>query len=194
MEKVSMRNCEITIRYKNGAFVYKDENGNDGNQEAHLVAADTIRWKLVGYGAKVSIDFNSGDPFTPPTQKFTAATGQWTNTGTFNNSHHKLYKYVVTAYDAQGSVLHSEDPQVEFDDGSDNQPPPLQSSSFPDPDKVAQAAEGAWEKLFDKLRTVQSAKSTTGIRFYPHGINNIQVTVGFSGVTITVQVSGPDHE
>ena len=44
-------------------------------------------------------------------------------------------------------------------------------------------------KLFDKLKTVKN-ESDTDIKFYPQGINDIEVTVGFSGVTLTVKVSG----
>jgi len=63
---------------------------------------------------------------------------------------------------------------------------------LPSPDAIAAAAEQAWEKVFDKLSAVKTTEGASGIQFYPHGITNIQVSVGFAGITITVQVSGPN--
>jgi len=188
-----MAHYSITITFDGTQFVYKDEHHHDAKQKDHLKAGDTIKWKLVGYGASVEIDFNKdGNPFIvpPPPPPFTAKTGNWTDKGTINQNHKKVSNYAVTAYDAQGTILHSEDPKIMFDDGQLDIGP--EKFGFPDPDKIAQAAEAAWEKLFDKLNTVKNIKGASTIQFYPHGINDIEVSVGFSGVTITVKVSGPD--
>jgi hypothetical protein len=87
--------------------------------------------------------------------------------------------------------LYTDDPQIIFDDGSF----PTGDSgqlSLPDPAAIAQAAEQSWEKILDKLSSAKQGDRTSAIQFYPHGITDIEVTVGFSGVNVTVKVSEPD--
>jgi hypothetical protein len=187
-----MAHFEITITFDGTNFVYTDEHNQPGGHKRHLKAGDTIRWKLENYGSSFEIDFNkNGNPFDPSTSAFKAKTGKWTQPGKCNLSHNTFYDYSVTAFDAQGNVLHTEDPQIMFDDGSF----PARDSTklgFPDPAAIAQAAEQSWEKIFDKLSGAKQVERASPIVFYPHGITDIEVSVGFSGVTVTVKVSGPD--
>jgi len=187
-----MKNFEITITFDGTQFVYKDEQHKPAKYKRHLNANDTIKWKLEDYGSSFEIDFNkNGNPFDPSTSAFQAKTGKWTHAGKCNLAHGTFYDYSVTAFDAQGNILHTEDPQIMFDDGSF----PIGGSAklgFPDPAAIAQAAEQAWEKLFDKLNGAKQVERASAIQFYPHGITDIEVSVGFSGVTVSVKVSGPD--
>jgi hypothetical protein len=187
-----MAHFDITITFDGKQFVYTDQQNHPAKQIKHVNKNDTIKWMLQGYGSSVEIDFNkNGNPFNPPTPTLTAKTGKWTNPGKCSVSHNTFYDYAVTAFDAQGKVLHTEDPQIIFDDGSF----PAGDSgqlSLPDPAAIAQAAEQAWEKIFDKLSSAKQVERATGVLLYPHGITDIEVSVGFSGVTITVKVSGPD--
>jgi hypothetical protein len=187
-----MANFEITITFDGTQFFYKDEHNKPAKYKRHLNANDTIKWKLEDYGSSFEIDFNkNGNPFDPSTSAFKAKTNKWTQPGTCSQSHNTFYDYSVTAFDAQGNVLHTEDPQIMFDDGSF----PIFDSGklgFPDPAVIAQSAEQAWEKIFDKLNSAKQGERGSAIQFYPHGITDIELSVGFSGVTVTVKVSGPD--
>ena len=96
----------------------------------------------------------------------------------------------MTAYDKNNQILHTEDPKIIFDDVHlDGGPGRLHA---PDAESIARAAEQAWEKLFEKLNTVKNREGESAIKFYPHGVNDIEVTVAVSGVTVTVKVSGPN--
>ena len=187
-----MAHYEITITFDGTNFVYTDEHHQPGGHKRHLKAGDTIRWILKDYGSSLEIDFNkNGNPFDPSTSAFKAKTGKSTQPGKCNLSHNTFYDYAVTAFDAQGNVLHTEDPQIMFDDGSFPNGD-FGKLSLPDPAAIAQAAEQAWEKIFDKLSSAKQGDRGSAILFYPHGITDIEVSVGFSGITVSVKVSGPD--
>ena len=94
------------------------------------------------------------------------------------------YKYKVEV--TKKGKKSNDDPRIILDGGL----PGL--ASFPDPDKIATAAELAWEKLFGKISNARKVEGVSAVQLYPHGITDIEVSVGFAGVTITVKVSGPD--
>jgi hypothetical protein len=148
---------------------------------------DTIQWK--SDEGEIEITFLDGSLFCPAvTFPITAKKGKWTKAHTFHAKPAEPdYKY--TALVKTGSnPPPKDDPHIMFDVRDDD----IRKLGFPNPADIATAAEKAWEKLFDKLSTLKQTKDATGIQFYPHGINNIEVSVGFAGVTISIQVSGPD--
>jgi hypothetical protein len=189
-----MKNFKIDITFDPSSqmFVYKDENGNDAKTKKHANKDDTIKWRLSGYGAKLIVDFpdnKDGNPFAPSTTTFLANTGSYTDKGTFNGNHKSLYNYNVTATDGSGRVLHSEDPQIMFDDGT------LRETDLKIFDNsietIVQSAHKVSDALFAQLKDAASVKGDPQGKFFPKGINLISVEVEVGTLKVIVKVAGP---
>ena len=145
---------------------------------------DTIQWRCKQY-AITDVSFYQPDPTHGGHAHAPANT--WTNkltlsgdSGDHAGDHHG-YSMTING--------RTDDPEIIFsDDGTEGE----FKSSFPDPALIATAAEAAWENVYKKLTATPVTKGASAIQLYPHGITDIEVSVGFAGVTISVKVSGPD--
>lgn len=170
------------------AFQYTDENGCDAEIKKKCHKRKTIQWVLdsaTNGGVDIQIAFPAGNNgFNPPAANLASNTPY-----KFSDYHDNGFKYTVTLVDAQGRTVDLDDPQILFDDGN-GQFPFLTLGNVMD--NIPAAAEQAWGKIFDKLSSARQGERASAIQFYPHGITDIEVTVEFSGVTVTVKASGPD--
>jgi hypothetical protein len=192
-----MADYDVTITYDGIKFIYRDQHGNDASTIYSALKDQTVRWKLHKYGSKLKIDFNYSEhhPFKapPPPLPLTAKTEAWTDTGTFNNNHKKRHRYTVTAYDANGAVLHWEDPRIIFGDGTDDDFFELSDDTLKE---LGTAAQSAFQGLLSSLTDAAAQKRDPNGKFFPGGINNIQVEVtvpaGLSSITVSITVSGSE--
>jgi hypothetical protein len=181
------RSRKVFAHVQGSAYQYKDENGNSGDPlVVNLGDTDTLQWE--SDDGDIEITFADGSLFCPPvTFPITAPKGQLTPPhGVCAKPPKHKYKYSVNVKAA--SHPGPDDPHIQFDvvlDGGD-------TSGSSIPADLVKATEQAWEKLFDKLSTLKSPESASGIPLFKCGINNISVSVEVEGVTISVAVSGPD--
>ena len=203
-----MADFEIEITFNGTTFDYKDTQ--HGSSDAHTIhakkdqsSAQKISWKLKKFGAANSlrVDFpdtkcgkTNGNPFDPSTSTLVAPVDHKTHEGKFATIHNATYGYTVTALAADGSVLHSEDPDIMFDDGTPLPPDQLLGLRGSDPGDLAKVAQTVWEAVFAQLKPVAGLKGEgNGDRlFFPKGITLISVDVEAGPVKVIVKVAGPD--
>jgi hypothetical protein len=179
----------IKVSLSGGSYTYVDEGGKQAqNKLIKKGDTDTISWK--SDSGDLAISFSDTSLFCPaPSMPITARKGKPTRPAACCANPPSLnYKYTVTITDPKTGNLKAppDDPRIIFDDGQT--PPDVQ---LDDTASIIQAAEKAWESLYDKLAQSKRINKDSTIEFYPHGINDIEVTVGVANVTVTVKVSGP---
>jgi hypothetical protein len=188
-----MADFTVIVTYdptKTPKFSYTDPNGNSAEPRDRCNGGDRIQWKLANNSkaSNLKIHFPSHrNPFEQPTTDPVPDRFYKFNV---KGKHDPEYKYSVSVKDTASKQVVPDDPHIMFDDGLFGEG--TERFGFPDPDKIATAAAEAWGSVFDKLTTSRDVEGASAIQFYPHGITNIEVSVGFEGVTITVQVSGPN--
>lgn len=191
-----MKHLKIQICYNpqtTPPFQYTDEQGNPASVKKHCLSGHGITWSIKSGCTGVSnvtINFPSGNPFTPSQPNPVVGTEYF-----FNTNHLKKYKYTVSLlYNGERKT---DDPQIEFDDGTDDDD--LVRVLRLDDDtlaKLGKAAESAFDGLRSKLEDTAKLKRDPTAFFFPGGINNIQVTVnvplGLSSLNVSLGISGPD--
>jgi hypothetical protein len=188
---MNMSDFTIHVTYdskRTPKFEYIDEKGCDAEIKKKCHKRKKIQWVLdsaTDGGTDIRMIFPSGNNcFNPPTTVLNSNTDY-----KFSDSHNTTNKYTVILLDAHGLEIDFDDPQIIFDDGTGQIPLGTLDNAV---ERIPAAAEQAWEKIFDKLNSAKQGERASAIQFYPHGITDIEVSVGFSGVTVTVKVSGPD--
>ena len=175
----------LEIAFDGANFVYTFDGNPDPDKTQHVDSGDTIQW-LSSSGA-IDAKFTHGcDPTHGGPHH--AAKNHKTGSNKVQGKKGDKCKYDIVITDDLGNT-HSDDPQIIFDSGS-------LPSSITELAAIPGPAQEVWHALFTELQNVTGGGPNHDPKalFFPHGINNIQVSVTVVGVTVNITVAGPDSE
>lgn len=174
----------LEITFDGANFTYTFDQKSNPDKIQHVDSGDTMQW-LSSSGA-IDVNFTHGcDPTHGGPHH--AEKHHKTNSNSLKGKKGDKCKYDIVITDDAGP--HPDDPQIIFDSGS-------VSSGITELAEIPGPAQEVWHALFTELQNVTGGHPNHDPRalFFPHGINNIQVSVTVVGVTVNITVAGPDSE
>ena len=174
---------DVSYDPKNQTFQVSDAKG----MHDHCKGNEWIRWDLKSGGSNMTIEFSDGTAFKTPQTTLSGGTPYQFSPP---HQHNQTYCYIIHLTALSGHKVQSPDPKIMFDDGKRHEGP--DRSTVPDPAAITDAAKLAWQAIFQDLQNAGAkGASGSGISFYPHGINDIEVTIAVGPVNVSVKVIGP---